>query len=128
MITTWGRTVGYYEQNAPQIASPEVFRVMQYKPVGPHNPKRPSDGTFTMLDGEQWVVYKSSKNPQVAMEFLRFFYERENYLEYVNSVPIHLLPIDARLFKDPQYTDHPVRKKWKPWLDYQETQLSKRFT
>ena len=127
-ITTWGRTVGYINQYAPGINDPEHFGPIHYKPSGPSAKMPPSQKMFTQQDGEHWVIFKESKAPEEATEFLKFFFKRENYLRYCNSVPVHLLPITKSLFKDPEYLDHPERKKWKSWLDVQYEYLDRGFT
>lgn len=53
-------------------------------------------------------------------EFLKFFYKKENYRKYCDSVPLHLLSIFAEDFKDPSYLNHPDRVRWKPWLEAQQ--------
>jgi multiple sugar transport system substrate-binding protein len=127
-ISTWGRTIGYLEQYAPTIADPEHFAAIKYKPVGPSAKGPASQKMFTQLDGEHWVIFKDSKAPAEAAEFIKFFFKRENYLRYCNSVPLHLLPIKRSYFRDPEYLNHPVRKKWKVWLDTQMEYLDKGFT
>lgn len=127
-ITTWGRTIGYINQYSPGINDPDHFGPMHYKPAGPSAKVAASQRMFTQQDGEQWVIFKDSKAPEEAGEFLKFFYKRENYLRYVNSVPLHLMPITKSLFKDPEYVNHPERKKWKSWLDVQYEYLDRGFT
>ena len=128
MISGYGRSIGIVRDNIPpEQVTPERFRIMRYKPVGPDNAEPPEKGMRTQLDGEHWVVYKSSKNPEWALEFLKFFFEKPNYLEYTNSVPLHLLPIDIRLFRDPEYTEEPLRKQWKSLLDVQFDYMDKKL-
>lgn len=127
-ITTWGRTIGYINQYSPGINDPDHFGPIHYKPAGPSAKVPASRKMFTQQDGEQWVIFKESKAPEEAAEFLKFFFKRENYLRYCNSVPLHLLPITKSLFKDPEYLNHPERKKWKSWLDVQYEYLDRGFT
>ena len=127
MIAGYGRTLNWINQDGPDKASPDIIRPMQYKPVGPDSTKPPEQGMVTQMDGEHWVVYKKSKSPQWAIEFLKFFYERQNHLEYCNSVPLHMLAIDTRLFRDQEYLDQPERKKWKSFLDRQFDYMDKKL-
>jgi ABC-type glycerol-3-phosphate transport system substrate-binding protein len=70
------------------------------------------------FDGEPWMVFKASKNIELAKEWLRYFYRPDLHLEYCNSVPFHLLPITNTVWK---MTDKLVitttYKDWKQWLD-----------
>ena len=127
-ISTWGRTIGYIEQYSPAISDPAHFAPMRYKPIGPSAKGPASQKMFTQLDGEHWVIYKDSPAPEEAAEFLKFFFKRENYLRYCNSVPLHLLPINKSLFRDSEYLNHADRKKWKSWLDIQFEYLEKGFS
>lgn len=125
--TTWGRTVGYIEQYSPDIADPEHFKVMDYKPVGPLAKGPAKTHMFTQNDGEQWVVYKQGKHIEESIEFLKFFYKDENYIKWCDSVPIHILPITISLFNSEQYLNHPERKKWSHWLKTQRMYLENKF-
>ncbi|ETW93783.1 MAG: hypothetical protein ETSY1_37715 [Candidatus Entotheonella factor] len=120
---TWGRTVGYIEKYSPDIADPEHFKPMDFKPVGPMNPGPAETHMFTQNDGEQWVVYKQGKNKEAAIEFLKFFFRNENYVKWCDSVPIHILPIKKSLFNSDEYLNHPERQKWKFWLETQRKLL-----
>jgi multiple sugar transport system substrate-binding protein len=64
-----------------------------------------------------------SKHPQEAIEFLKFFYKDGNYLEYIQSVPIHFFPITKSLRQSKAYLETPMIQKWKGWLDVQEYYL-----
>jgi len=90
------------------------------KPVGPsgHEPA-------AQVDEEPWMLFKGSKNPREAIEFLKFFYEKSNYLEYVQTVPIHLFPITKSLRADKDYQATPMIQRWRSWIDVQEGYLNK---
>src|SRR3989441_13302496 len=76
---------------------------------------------LTQFDNEPWVFYADAPKEEkaAAKEFLRFFFKKENYRRYCDSVPVHLLSIFKEDFADPAYMNHPERKRWKPWLDAQ---------
>jgi multiple sugar transport system substrate-binding protein len=110
-----GRGAGYIERTAPAaIADPGRFAVTE-KVVGPSG-KAPS----AHLDSEPWMIFKHARNPEAAVEFLKFFYREENYIPYLHSVPIHLLPVTRSTYKHPRYLEHPTIRKWRPWVDMQE--------
>ena len=69
------------------------------------------------------MMFKGCKYPDEAMEFLKFFYQDENYLEYIQSVPIHFFPITKSLRTQAAYLDTPMIKRWKGWLDVQQHYL-----
>jgi len=116
MTYIWGRTAGFIDQYAPKDkANPEIFQIWP-KTRGPMG-KEP----LTQYDGENWMIFSGApkEEKEAAREFLKFFYKKENYRKYCNSVPVHLNSIIKEDFKDPDYMGYPERKRWKPWLDAQ---------
>jgi len=112
------RAIGYIEKYAPEgMRDPEHFMPM-LRPKGPSG----KIGTTT-LDGENWAVFTQSKYPNEAMEFLRLFYKKDNYLAYCHSVPIHLTPIFTSMLNDPAYLANERIKKWRAWHDVMLTAL-----
>ncbi|HEV8675393.1 MAG TPA: extracellular solute-binding protein [Methylomirabilota bacterium] len=112
----WGRTAGYIDQYAPaDKRNPDIFQ-MWPKTIGPSGTK-----PLTQFDNEPWVIYAdaSADEKAAAKEFLKFFFKKENYRRYCDSVPVHLLSIFKEDFQDASYLGHPERKRWKPWLDAQ---------
>ena len=104
----------YCEQYAPKdMLSTDYFDVW----VKPHGPSgtRPA----AQVDEEPWMLFKGSKHPKEAIEFLKFFFKDEIYLEYIQTVPIHFFPLTKSLRKNKAYQVTPMIKKWKGWLDVQ---------
>jgi multiple sugar transport system substrate-binding protein len=118
MFQGYGRGASLIEQYAPKdMVSTDYFDVW-VKPHGPNGTK-----PAAQVDEEPWMLFKGSKYPAEAIEFLKFFYKDENYLEYIQTVPIHFFPITKSLRKSKQYLDTPMIGKWKGWLDVQEYYL-----
>ena len=114
MYQGYGRGASLIEQYAPKnMLSTDYFDVW-IKPHGPSGLK-----PAAQVDEEPWMLFKGSKNPKEAIEFLKFFYKDENYLEYIQTVPIHFFPITKSLTKSKAYQETPMIKKWKGWLDVQ---------
>ena len=118
MFQGYGRGASLIEQYAPaNMANTDHFDVW----VKPHGPS--ADKPAAQVDEEPWMLFKDSKNPEAAIEFLKFFYKDENYLEYIQTVPIHFFPITKSLRQSTAYQNTPMIKKWKGWLDAQEYYL-----
>ena len=119
MYQGYGRGASLIEKNAPpNMANAEHFDVW-VKPHGPSG-KEPA----AQVDEEPWMLFKGSKNPKEAIEFLKFFYQKDNYLEYVQTVPIHLFPITKSLRADKDYQATPMIQRWKSWIEVQEGYLN----
>jgi multiple sugar transport system substrate-binding protein len=115
-IMGWGRGAIEFEKYAPEVVANGDIGVFDSKPIGP-------SGTefMTQLDGEQWMVFKHAKYPDEALDFLKFFYDHNNYRRYAQSVPIHLLPIDKTLYEDVAYSQQtPEFDTWKFWVQIQQ--------
>lgn len=102
------------DRTAPEaLRSPEVFASFPHI-IGPSGKK-----AYATLDAEPWVIFQKSPQPAIAREFLRFFYRKDNYIEFCRSVPIHLTPIFRSLATGADYTSDPMVQKWRPFFDYQ---------
>ncbi len=111
MYQGYGRGASLIEQYAPkQMANTDYFDVW-IKPRGPSG-----SAPAAQVDEEPWMLFKGAKHPKEAIEFLKFFYQDENYLEYIQSVPIHFFPITKSLRKSQAYHQTPMIQKWKGWL------------
>lgn len=118
MYAGYGRGASLIEQYAPkEMQSTDYFDVW-VKPVGPSG-----DKAAVQVDEEPWMLFKDSANPDLAKEFLKFFYQDENYIEYIKSVPIHFFPITKSLRASPDYAAIPMVDRWGGWLEAQEYYL-----
>ena len=99
-----------------------VFGIMK-QPTGPSY-NGPSIAT---IDCEPYVIFREAAsrkagrygdNAKLAKEFLKLFYKKENYLRFVNTVPIHLTPIFINMASSPDYTNNDYIKVWKSWYEH----------
>jgi hypothetical protein len=76
-------------------------------------PNGTNDSVAT-IDAEPWVIFAEAsnrvqadgkRNSDLAKEFLRIFYQKENYLQFTSAVPVHLTPIFKQLANDKKYVD-----------------------
>jgi multiple sugar transport system substrate-binding protein len=120
----YGRGVGYIEKYAPKgTGDPEHFGVMR-KPHGPSGKT-----TAAQIDAEPWMIFKNAKYPEEAAEFIKFFFQEENYIKYLHTVPLQLLPTLKSVRNNPAYQANETYKRWKEWGDmdyfYFEKDLAK---
>ncbi|MBI3028222.1 MAG: sugar ABC transporter substrate-binding protein, partial [Candidatus Rokubacteria bacterium] len=110
----YGRGAGLIEKHAPkEMANAEHFSVL-VRPIGPSGKT-----TAAQIDAEPWMVFKNARHPNEAVEFLKFFYKEENYIKYLHSVPIHLLPSLKSVRRSPAYQANDMIRRWKEWQDMQ---------
>jgi multiple sugar transport system substrate-binding protein len=120
MLAGYGRGAGMIEKFAPkEMANDKTFDVW----VKAHGPSGTEPAA--QVDEEPWMLFKDAKNTKDAVEFLKFFYQDDNYLEYIRTVPIHFFPITKSLRQSPVYRQTEMIQRWKGWLDAQEQYLEK---
>lgn len=119
MYAGYGRGASLIDQYAPEHMRNTDFFDVWAKPHGPSG-KVPA----AQVDEETWMLFKGSANPELAKEFLAFFYKDENYVEYIKSVPIHFFPITKSLRSNAAYNEIPMVKRWASWLKVQEDYLN----
>lgn len=120
MLQGYGRGAGMIEKFAPkEMANDKTFDVW----VKPHGPSGKTPAA--QVDEEPWMLFKDAKNQKEAIEFLKFFYEDGNYIEYIRTVPIHFFPITKSLRQSAAYKGTEMIQRWKGWLDAQEQYLEK---
>ncbi len=118
LLSGYGRGAGMIDKTLPKsVASDQTFGAW----VKPHGPS--GNAPAAQIDGEPWMLFKGSKHPREAIEFLKFFYQDSNYLDYVSTVPIHLLPITLSLQNSAKYQQIEMFQRWKSWIDVQRNSL-----
>lgn len=120
----YGRGAGYIEKYAPKgTGNPDHFGVM----VKPHGPS--GKQTAAQIDAEPWMIFKNAKYPEEAAEFIKFFFKEEEYIKYLHTVPIHLLPTLKSVQRSKAYQANEMYQRWKEWVDmdyyYFEKNLAK---
>ena len=120
MFQGYGRGAGMIEKFAPkEMANDKTFDVW----IKPHGPSGTEPAV--QVDEEPWMLFKDSKHQKEAIEFLKFFYQDDNYLEYVATVPIHLFPITKSLRNSPKYQNLEMIQRWKGWIEVQQGYLDR---
>ena len=120
MFQGYGRGAGMIEKFAPkEMANDKTFDVW----IKPHGPS--GSEPAAQVDEEPWMMFKDAKNTKEAVEFLKFFYQDDNYREYVATVPIHLFPITKSLRNSAAYQNMEMIQRWKGWIDVQQAYLDK---
>ncbi len=107
---TFARASKQIDKDAdPKINNPEHFALMQ-QPIGPSGTR-----SYATIDCEPWTIFASSKVIKEAKDFLKFFYQKENYVRFCQAVPIHLTPALKSVAESPEYSNNSFAKKWEPW-------------
>lgn len=126
---TYGRATAAIERvieaGEEGITEIENYKVMQ----------QPGDGTGAQalgtatVDAEPWVVIARKRAREdhkearlrLAELFLEEVYERDRYLSFCGSVPVHLRPIFPDLWSD--YDQFPPQERWSHWTSVARANL-----
>ena len=83
------------------VNAPEVFADFAVAPVPTNNGARGSNmGNLDM------VVFKASKNQELAKELVMFMMENENYLPWICSNPTSYIPVTKAASESPNYLEN----------------------
>ncbi len=104
--------------------APEQFRSQKNFAIFPHIVGPSGTRSYATLDAEPWVILRDSRKPDLAKKFLKFFYRKDNYLLFCQSVPIHLTPIFQSLAEGSEYANTPLVKKWSEFFSYELKMLN----
>jgi len=86
-------------------------------------PKGPTGKHYLLVAAMAFGIFKNAKNPELAKDFVKFFCEKDRYLELIKTTvpynyPMLMSALDDPLFKDPpmwemfsQLTDPNVEKR-----------------
>jgi multiple sugar transport system substrate-binding protein len=117
----YGRIAASIDKYAPGKADEKHFFPV-WRPVGPMGKT-----AYTDMDAELWVVFSQSKVQDLAKEWLKLFYTRDMYLNYIAQYPIHMAPILKSLRSDPGYKALPELKQWPSWIKQQELYIDQKL-
>ncbi len=116
---SFGRATYTFEDQAPDLVPNKDIKVATTRPVGPSG-----EEAITQLDAEPWVVFKDAPDADVAADFLKFFYQEDNYLDWIGSVPTQLLPVRPSIFDSADYRALPEVQNWGFWIEKQRETLA----
>lgn len=63
------------------------------------------------------IVWKNSKHPDIAKAFVESLYEKDNYIDFLHSVPAGMLPAMKDIAEDPAFLNEPTIQKFRSSVD-----------
>lgn len=67
------------------------------------------------------VVWKDSKHPEICKAFIEFLYQEENYIDFIHSVPVGMLPSLNDIASNETYLDDETIKAFTDSVDIIQT-------
>lgn len=105
-----GFHVGGVQQN-----SPDLIDDISCAPIPKINIKDPDYGIET--SNIPIVLWKNSKHPQVAKKFMEYLYHEDIYIEFLESVPVGMLPAISGITDTEKYQANEVVKQFSAEID-----------
>src|SRR5699024_8096926 len=66
------------------------------------------------------VIWKDSEDQEIAKEFMKFMYEDDRYIDFLNSNPGGMLPASDDIAKSEEYKDESTMKKFADSIEVTE--------
>lgn len=63
------------------------------------------------------VVWKNSKHPEVAKAFLKTLYQDDDYIRFLHSVPVGMMPALKDIAKNKKFLANPYIEKYRSIVD-----------
>lgn len=58
------------------------------------------------------VMYKDTENPEICRAFMEFLYQEENYIDFLDSVPVGMLPSVRGISSTEKYQSNEMRRRF----------------
>lgn len=100
-----GFHIGGIEANSPQLL--ESIDAYPIPKVNENDEDYGIETTNTPI-----VVWKDSKHQDVAKSFMKYLFKDENYVEFLNSTPVGMLPSIDGITELPEYKNNDTREKF----------------
>lgn len=100
-----GFMIGGVKSNTPEIA--------QYVKCAPLPRMSSSDAVYSAEATHiPLVVWKQSKHPEICKAFIEYLYQDDNYIQFIHSVPVGMLPALSDIATNPAYLDDETIKEY----------------
>ena len=77
--------IGGVQNNTPEIA--QYVRCAPLPRITDSDPIYSAEASHIPL-----VVWKNAKHPEICKAFIEYLYDTDNYVEFIHSVPVGMLP------------------------------------
>lgn len=96
-----GFQIGGVQTNAPELV--EQVACASMPTINKGDPQKGYETSNIPM-----VVWKNSKNPEICKAFIKYIYEPERYIPFLQSVPVGMLPALKEITTNEQFTSDPV--------------------
>ena len=90
--------------------SPHLMEYIDCAPIPRVNADDPEVGCET--NNTPLVVWKNSKHPEICKAFIEYFYEPDNYVDFLLSVPVGMMPALKGVTENEKYQSNEIVQKF----------------
>lgn len=109
-----GFMIGGVQNNTPEIA--------QYVRCAPLPRMTDSDPIYSAEASHiPLVVWKNAKHPEICKAFIEYLYDTDNYVEFIHSVPVGMLPSLKDIATNSDYLNNDTIKEYSDCVDVIQT-------
>lgn len=99
-----------FQISGVEVNAPELLDQIDCAPMPTINKGDPQVGYET--SNIPMVIWKNSDHPEICEAFIKFLYEPENYVPFLLSVPVGMLPALKEISTDPTFLSDPTVQKF----------------
>ena len=109
-----GFMIGGVQNNPPEIA--QYVRCAPLPRITDSDPIYSAEASHIPL-----VVWKNAKHPEICKAFIEYLYDTDNYVEFIHSVPVGMLPALKDIATNSDYLNDDTIKEYSDCVDVIQT-------
>lgn len=109
-----GFMIGGVQNNTPEIA--QYVRCAPLPRITDSDPIYSAEASHIPL-----VVWKNAKHPEICKAFIEYLYDTDNYVEFIHSVPVGMLPSLKDIATNSDYLNNDTIKEYSDCVDVIQT-------
>ena len=109
-----GFMIGGVQNNTPEIA--QYVRCAPLPRITDSDPIYSAEASHIPL-----VVWKNAKHPEICKAFIEYLYDTDNYVEFIHSVPVGMLPALKDIATNSDYLNDDTIKEYSDCVDVIQT-------
>jgi multiple sugar transport system substrate-binding protein len=133
---SWLQLIETYTQDKAAITSYSALSVLskaiekdskiaEGTDICPYPTRLASQEPKARWGNESWIIFKDSKSPEVAKDFIMFFMEPKRLIKYYHTDQIYVVPGENPVVKSKEYWEGNLIKKYRDVIDKYIYEISK---
>lgn len=99
-----------FQISGVEANSPDLVDYIDCAPIPKINESDPDYGIET--SNIPMVVWKNSEHPEICKEFIKYLYQKDNYIQFLEATPVGMLPTISGIADTEEYQANETVKKF----------------